>query len=127
MFGENPSKDITKISSPRVFNTHLPLSFLPETVKTSGCRVIYITRHPADTFVSLWHLYYNKFGTEISIREAFDEFCKGLIPAGPYFEQVLEFWEARDRVLFVIYEDLKAKPEESVRKIAERRSSLERD
>lgn len=119
LFGETPSKDITKISSPRVFNTHLPLSFLPETVKTSGCRVIYITRHPADTFVSLWHLYNNKFGTEISIRQAFDEFCKGLVPAGPYFEHVLEFWEARDRVMFVTYEDLKANPEETVRKIAE--------
>lgn len=119
MFGENPSKNITKISSPRVFNTHLPLSFLPETVKTSGCRVIYITRHPADTFVSLWHLYNNKFGTEISIRQALDEFCKGLVPAGPYFEHVLEFWEARERVLFVTYEDLKANPEENVRKIAE--------
>ncbi|KAJ4903972.1 Cytosolic sulfotransferase 15 [Raphanus sativus] len=109
LFGENPSKDITKISSPRVFNTHLPLSFLPETLKTSGSKVIYITRHPADTFVSLWHLYNNKFGTEISIREAFDDFCKDLVPAGPYFDHVLEFWEARDRdrVLFITYEDLK--------------------
>ncbi|XP_019101965.1 PREDICTED: cytosolic sulfotransferase 17-like [Camelina sativa] len=119
MFGENPSKDITEISSPRLFSTHLPLSFLPETVKTSGCRVIYITRHPADTFVSLWHLHNNKFGTEISIRQAFEEFCKGLVPAGPYFEHVLEFWEARDHVMFVTYEDLKANPEETVRKIAE--------
>ncbi|CAA7028888.1 unnamed protein product [Microthlaspi erraticum] len=107
------------LSSPRVFNTHLPLSLLPETVKTSGCRVIYIAHHPADTFVSLWHLHKNKFGTEISIQEAFDEFCNGLVPEGPYFEHVLEFWEARDRVLFVTYEDLKANPEENVRRIAE--------
>ncbi|KAL0896649.1 hypothetical protein Bca101_080610 [Brassica carinata] len=119
LFGDNPSKDITKISSPRVFNTHLPLSFLPETLKTSGSKVIYITRHPADTFVSLWHLYNNKFGTEISIQEAFDDFCKGLVPAGPYFEHVIEFWKARDRVLFVTYEDLKGKPEENVKRIAD--------
>ncbi|CAH8376350.1 unnamed protein product [Eruca vesicaria subsp. sativa] len=121
LFGETPSKDITKITSPRVFNTHLPLSFLPDTLKTSGSKVIYITRHPADTFVSLWHLYNNKFGTEISIQEAFDDFCKGLVPAGPYFDHVLEFWEARDqdRVLFVTYEDLKGKPEENVKRIAD--------
>ncbi|RID67371.1 hypothetical protein BRARA_D02454 [Brassica rapa] len=121
LFGENASKDITKISCPRVFNTHLPLSFLPDTVTTSGSKVIYITRHPADTFVSLWHLYNKKFGTEISVQEAFDDFCKGLVPAGPYFEHVLEFWEAgdRDHVLFLTYEDLKEKPEENVKRIAD--------
>ncbi|KAG2285180.1 hypothetical protein Bca52824_044784 [Brassica carinata] len=101
----NPHEvDTTKISCPRVFNTHLPLSFLPDTVMTSGSKVIYITRHPADTFVSLWHLYNNKFGTEISIQEAFDDFCKGL---------------DRDGVLFLTYEELKGKPEENVKRIAD--------
>ncbi|XP_010554539.1 PREDICTED: cytosolic sulfotransferase 5-like [Tarenaya hassleriana] len=124
-FGQSPTRDIAKIPSPRVFNTHLPLSFLPEAVKTSGCRIIYITRNPADTFVSLWHWYKYRFGTQISIQEAFEEFCEGLVPAGPYFEHVLEFWvgsrdvRTRDRILFVTYEDLKEKPEENVKRMAE--------
>ncbi|KAI8564319.1 hypothetical protein RHMOL_Rhmol03G0171600 [Rhododendron molle] len=78
-FGENPSRDINQYPSPRVFSTHLPYSILPESIKNSGCRIIYISRNPADTFVSSWHFTNKRFGTKISIEEAFDEFCNGII------------------------------------------------
>ncbi|KAE9465167.1 hypothetical protein C3L33_02949, partial [Rhododendron williamsianum] len=46
-FGENASRDINQYPSPRVFSTHLPYSILPESIKNSGCRIIYISRNPA--------------------------------------------------------------------------------
>ncbi|KAF7146922.1 hypothetical protein RHSIM_Rhsim03G0148900 [Rhododendron simsii] len=121
LFGENPSRDINQIPSPRVFNTHLPYSILPESVKKSGCRIIYISRNPADTFVSSWHFYSKRFGTKIPLEEAFDEFCNGIIVGGPFVDHVLEYWRERgkENVLFITYEELKEDPNKHVRRIAE--------
>ncbi|KAL7253492.1 hypothetical protein ACSBR1_007929 [Camellia fascicularis] len=120
-FGENWSQNINKVPSPRVFSTHLPCSILPEHVKNSGCRVVYISRNPADAFVSSWHFYFKKFGASISFEEAFDEFCRGVVPGGPFFDHVLEYWKEREKknVFFVTYEELKENPKESVRSLAE--------
>ncbi|KAE9465161.1 hypothetical protein C3L33_02947, partial [Rhododendron williamsianum] len=121
-FGESPSRDINQVPSPRAFNTHLPYSILPEAVKNSGCRIIYISRNPADTFVSTWHFLYNKrFGTKIPLEVAFDEFCQGTVGLGPFVDHVSEYWLEREKenVLFVTYEELKDDPNKHVSRIAE--------
>ncbi|KAF7147355.1 hypothetical protein RHSIM_Rhsim03G0148600 [Rhododendron simsii] len=120
-FGESPSRDINQVPSPRVFNTHLPYSILPEAVKNSGCRIIYISRNPADTFVSTWHFYNKRFGTKIPLEVAFDEFCQGTVGLGPFVDHVFEYWLEREKenVLFVTYEELKDDPKKHVSRIAE--------
>ncbi|XP_018722526.2 cytosolic sulfotransferase 15 [Eucalyptus grandis] len=57
VFTENPPPDLSVIESPRLFHTHLPYSALPESVKASPCKIVYITRNPKDTLVSLWHFF----------------------------------------------------------------------
>ncbi|KAL2907054.1 Cytosolic sulfotransferase 13 [Bienertia sinuspersici] len=48
---------ISNIPSPRLFATHIPYPSLPDSVKNSRCRIVYVCRNPLDTFVSLWHFY----------------------------------------------------------------------
>ncbi|XP_058208232.1 cytosolic sulfotransferase 5-like [Rhododendron vialii] len=90
-FGESPSRAINQVPSPRVFNTHLPYSILPEAVKNSGCHIIYISRNPADTFVSTRHFYNKRFGTKIPLEVTFDEFCQGTEDPKKHVSRIAEF------------------------------------
>ncbi|KAK6929535.1 Sulfotransferase domain [Dillenia turbinata] len=120
-FGENPSRKVDDLNSPRIFNTHLPYPILSDKIKTSGCRIIYIRRNPADTFVSLWHFYNKILGTQVSLEQAFDEFCRGCVPGGPFFEHVLGYWQEREKknIFLLKYEELKKDPTELVGKLAD--------
>lgn len=31
----------------------------------------------------------------MSVEDAFEELCKGVVPAGPFFDHVLEYWKER--------------------------------
>ncbi|OMO72126.1 hypothetical protein COLO4_27813 [Corchorus olitorius] len=113
-------------TDPRLIATHLPLVFLPESVKQSGCKIVYLCRNPKDNFVSLWH-FTNKLRTEemgcISLEETFDKFCRGVELFGPFWDHVLGYWkeslEKPDKVLFLKYEEMKENPGNHLRKIAE--------
>ncbi|GAY59827.1 hypothetical protein CUMW_197440 [Citrus unshiu] len=51
--------DLSGMPSPRLFHIHLPYNALPESIKNSECKIVYITRNPSDNMVSGWH-YFNK-------------------------------------------------------------------
>ncbi|XP_062187838.1 cytosolic sulfotransferase 18-like [Phragmites australis] len=114
---------VEKLPSPRLLATHMPLSLLPKSVANHGCRIVYICREPKDAFVSGWH-----FGNEIHIGRstdldtAFNMFCEGYWPNGPFWDHCLEYWKesiARpDRVLFLKYEEMMADPVNSVKRLA---------
>ncbi|KAK9190416.1 hypothetical protein WN943_019021 [Citrus x changshan-huyou] len=61
----NPD-DLSGMPSPRLFHTHLPYSALPESIKNSECKIVYITRNPSDnmgsSFERLKNLEVNKNG-----------------------------------------------------------------
>ncbi|XP_022743892.1 cytosolic sulfotransferase 15-like [Durio zibethinus] len=86
----------------RVFNTHPPYSILPDRIEKPNCGIVYIASNPADTFVPLWHVYNKQFGTTISLEEAFDEFCQDSVPAGPYFNHVVEFWKEGKKMCLLL-------------------------
>ncbi|OMO72150.1 hypothetical protein COLO4_27808 [Corchorus olitorius] len=119
--------DFTTINttSPRLFGTHLPLVSLPDSVKNSGCKLVYLCRDPKDTFVSLWH-FTNKLRIkdmgENSIEETFDKFCRGVSLYGPFWDHVLGYWkeslEKPQRVLFLKYEEMKEQPKVELMKLA---------
>lgn len=110
---------LNELASPRLFSTHFAYSSLPESVKTSGCRVLYIGRNPLDTCVSQWHFYQKVIRKKMSnndvqpppIEDYFEEFYQGRVAYGPFFDHVLEYWEESlrlpNKVLFLKYEDLK--------------------
>ncbi|KAF7827936.1 cytosolic sulfotransferase 12-like [Senna tora] len=108
---------IDGMASPRLLFTHLPYSALPESVKHSSCKIVFLCRNPKDNFISLWH-FANKIrpktlGT-LSLEEAFDKFCRGVSPVGPFWDHVLGYWleslKRLEKVKFLKFEDVKDRP-----------------
>ncbi|KAL0405711.1 UNVERIFIED_CONTAM: Cytosolic sulfotransferase 15 [Sesamum latifolium] len=112
--------------SRRILSTHIPYQLLARTLDSSECRVVYVTRNPKDTLVSTWH-FVNKWARakeEVRPFEvAFEKFCHGLIPSGPYYDHVMGYRKlSLDRpkyAHFLTYEELKNDPETHVKKLAE--------
>ncbi|CAI0558071.1 unnamed protein product, partial [Linum tenue] len=111
---------------PRLLHTHLAYSCLPEVVRESGCKFVYLARNPKDTVVSMWH-FYNKLLTRggpepFPLEGAVESFCSGVLPFGPFYEHVVGYWEESwrrpEEVLFLKYEDLWRESKEQVKKLA---------
>ncbi|XP_062198150.1 cytosolic sulfotransferase 18-like [Phragmites australis] len=115
--------DIERLPSPRLLATHLPLSLLPPTVSTNGCRIVYLCREPKDAFISRWH-FDNRMtkGDPINLDEAFTMFSEGCSPFGPFWDHYLQYWneslERPHEVLFLKYEDIVFDPLKVVRNLA---------
>ncbi|CAN1220004.1 Cytosolic sulfotransferase 6 [Linum perenne] len=109
----------------RLFSTHIAYSYLPISIK-QDCKLVYITRDPKDTFVSQWHFFNKIFrGNNLDplpLESAAEIFCNGTHTYGPYWDHVLEYWEASqrspDKVMFMKYEDLRCDPKPRVRELA---------
>ena len=118
--------DLNSLSPPRLFSTHIPSVLLPKSVKESNCKVVYLCRDPKDMFVSLWH-FSNKVRAQsrgpLPLEEAFESFCRGVSPMGPFWEHVLGYWkeslERPENVMFIKFEEMKMKPSFYLKKIAE--------
>ncbi|CAL5363298.1 unnamed protein product [Camellia sinensis] len=106
----NPTPDLSGMPSPRLFHTHFPYSALPDSIKNSKCKIVYVTRNPKDTMVSMWH-FFNSVRTPeqgpYPFDKAFESFCDGLYPFRPFFNHVLEYSEASlkksDKILFWLH------------------------
>ncbi|KAI3454005.1 hypothetical protein Pfo_010668 [Paulownia fortunei] len=108
---ENP--DLQHLSSPRIFSTHMPFKILPDSIRESKCKVIYICRNPLDQTDAV----------PLELDEAFGMFCQGIHPFGPFWDHMLGYWNAHlknpHKILFLKYEDLKENITFHVKKIAE--------
>ncbi|KAF8378832.1 hypothetical protein HHK36_030181 [Tetracentron sinense] len=127
LYANNQIPDLDILPSPRLLATHMPYSSLPQSVFDSGCPVVYISRNPKDTFVSMWH-FLNKISTKESImpstvEEAFEMFCNGASLYGPFWDHVLEYWRASierpQYVMFLKYEEMQAEALVHVKRLAE--------
>ncbi|XP_059670488.1 cytosolic sulfotransferase 3-like isoform X2 [Cornus florida] len=122
---ENSTYNILDMPSPRLFRTHMPYAMLPDSIKTSGCKIVYITRDPKDTVLSLWHFMNSIRKPEerpFPLNEFFESFCKGLHPFGPFHDHVLGYWKESmmrpEKILFLRYEDMKRDTSGQVKKLA---------
>lgn len=114
LYANNQIPDLSTLPTPRLLATHMPLGALPESVRESYSKVVYLCRNPFDTFVSIWH-YLCKIRPEslgpLSLEEAFDMYCRGVIGYGPYWDHMLGYWheslEKPHKVLFLKYEEMK--------------------
>ncbi|KAL3510998.1 hypothetical protein ACH5RR_030405 [Cinchona calisaya] len=106
----------------QLFSSHSPLRLLPESVLSSGCKIVYLCRNIKDVCVSYWH-FNKKLGTETSFEEFFDMFCKGVSLSGPVWDHALDYWkeslEKPEKILFLKYEGLKEKPGFHLKLLAE--------
>ncbi|KAL3837862.1 hypothetical protein ACJIZ3_022453 [Penstemon smallii] len=121
-----PEIDPYNSSSPRLLHTHLPYAVLPDSIKTSGTKIVYIARNPKDTLISMWHFFNSILKPDLDpfpLEKAVDCFCNGVHQYGPFFEHVLEYWlesqKRPEKILFLKYEDLKRDPKGEVSKIGE--------
>ncbi|EOA25552.1 hypothetical protein CARUB_v10018897mg [Capsella rubella] len=126
VYYESPDFDFSGLPTPRLMNTHIPYLSLPESIKSSSCKIVYCCRNPKDMFVSLWH-----FGKKLApeetadypIEKAVEAFCEGKFIGGPFWEHILEYWYASrenpNKVLFVTYEELKKQTGAEMKQIAE--------
>lgn len=109
--------------SPRLFSTHIPCASLPESVKHSNCRVVYICRNPFDSLVSFWHFATGEGRLKYTMEEYGEKFCEGEVGFGPFWDHILGFWKESlakpEKVLFLKYEDLKEDTVFHVKKLAE--------
>ncbi|KAL6855861.1 hypothetical protein ACP4OV_018663 [Aristida adscensionis] len=122
IFAAGEEAKLERLPSPRLMNTHLPHTLLPETVTTGGCRVVYVCRDPKDMVVSLWH-FLRRAQPDLSFAGTFESVCDGTVAVGPVWEHVLGYWRASasqpDRVLFLKYEDLLRDTATGARRLAE--------
>ncbi|KAK9283187.1 hypothetical protein L1049_011423 [Liquidambar formosana] len=114
LYANNQLPHLSGLPSPRIFATHVPFASMPESMKMSNCRIVYLCRNPFDTFISSWHFLLNVRPENLgpfSIEEGFDMFCRGLVGFGPFWEHMLGYWEescqSPHKVLFLKYEDMK--------------------
>ncbi|XP_047255439.1 cytosolic sulfotransferase 12 isoform X2 [Capsicum annuum] len=118
--------DFSSFTSPRLFSTHLPYASLPKSVQDSRTKLVYLCRNPRDTFISMWHfantVKHNHTDTN-SIEEVFDLFCKGVTVYGPFWNHVFDSWkqsiEKPNKVLFLMYEEIKAQPKIQLKRLSE--------
>ncbi|XP_030551764.2 cytosolic sulfotransferase 5-like [Rhodamnia argentea] len=126
LYLEQEKPDLTSFAPPRLFATHLPYSLLPQSVRNSKCKLVYLCRNPKDSFISLWH-FVNKLMPEEKGRtplpDCLDKFCRGLSTFGPFWEHVLGYHKVRsempEEVLFLTYEEMKEEPRVHVRRLAD--------
>lgn len=126
LFANNQIPDMSSLPKPRLLGTHMPIGALPDSVRDSNCKLVYMVRSPLDTFVSMWH-FMNKLRGEalepLSIEEGFDMYCRGAMGFGPYWDHMLGYWHESLRiphkVLFLKYEEVKANVGFHLKKLAE--------
>ncbi|XP_021762222.1 cytosolic sulfotransferase 13-like [Chenopodium quinoa] len=121
--------DLSEIPSPRLFATHVSYLSLPDSIKNSKCRIVYVCRNPFDTFVSIWHFFLEfepckGIKPDLVMMEKYvDKFCSGVSPWGPYEDHVLGYWKEskknQQKVIFLEYEGLKKEPEAHLKRLAE--------
>ncbi|KAK6914294.1 Sulfotransferase domain [Dillenia turbinata] len=122
--GQNPG--LSGIPSPRVFATHVPYPSLPESIKSTTCRIVYLCRNPFDNFISLWHFLMRarpKDLEPLSLEYCFDKFCTGACGFGPFWGHFLGFWNESlknpNKVLFLMYEDMKMENKLQMKRLAD--------
>ena len=119
-----------RLPSPRTLNVHTPFEFTPRHPKA---RYIYVARNPRDTCVSYYHFIKDGVGgtgcLDITFDEFFENFLKGEVPYGDYFDHVNKWWDRREdpNVLFLTYEHLMEAPQEEIIRVASFLSDGEKD
>ncbi|KAG5603622.1 hypothetical protein H5410_025114 [Solanum commersonii] len=110
----------------KLLATHMSFGSLPKPIHDSRTKLVYLCRNPRDAFISMWHFSNNlkPDHTDIkAIEECFDLFCKGANPYGPFWNHVLDYWkesiEKPNKVLFLMYEEIKAQPKLQLKRLVE--------
>ncbi|KAK3887240.1 hypothetical protein Pcinc_008636 [Petrolisthes cinctipes] len=104
----------------RVIKCHYPLDLMPPDL-LDKTKVVYVARNPKDMVGSYYHFY--KVIKKIYYKGSMDTFMKLFMDKDvvfcPYWPHIKQAWQKRNHpnLQFVFYEDLKADPQEEIRKL----------
>ncbi|XP_030551700.1 cytosolic sulfotransferase 13-like [Rhodamnia argentea] len=128
MFDQAPTASPVKdgISSSRLLSTHMPYSLLPNSVKTSCCRIVYVCRDPKDALISQWQYLKRLRPKEmppLPLEEAFGLFCDGVSHFGPFWDHALGYYgasqESPQKVMVLTYEAMMTDPAFNIKRLAD--------
>ncbi|KAB5573054.1 hypothetical protein DKX38_000248 [Salix brachista] len=127
LYSKDQLPDLEQLPPPRIFGCHSHYGNLPESIRDSKCKVVYICRNPLDQIVSFFQ-FAHKFKVDdgvslLSLDECYESICRGAYGQGPFWDNVLGYWKASserpDKVLFLKFEDLKEDIVFNLKKLAE--------
>ncbi|NXL88294.1 ST6B1 Sulfotransferase, partial [Alectura lathami] len=115
-------EELNQLPSKRIIPTHLNYNMLPTKFKNKNCKMIYISRNPKDTAVSMYHYYRENpnLPTVDTWAAFFDAFLEGDVVCGSWFDHFLSWEEHRNdqNILFLFYEDMKKNLPKIVKQIS---------
>ncbi|XP_076773159.1 amine sulfotransferase-like isoform X3 [Arvicanthis niloticus] len=113
--------DYAKMSSPRIFTTHLPYYLVPKGLKEKKTKTLYIYRNPKDVLISFFHFsnWVVTFEPTDTIDNYLEKFLDGKVLGSRWFDHIRGWYEHRHdfNIMFLSYEDLKKDLRSSVLKI----------
>ncbi|XP_019377792.1 PREDICTED: sulfotransferase family cytosolic 1B member 1-like isoform X1 [Gavialis gangeticus] len=121
--GEMPAgtEQLSKMPSPRLVKTHIPVHLLPKSFWENGCKVIYLARNAKDVAVSFYHFdLMNKMHPHPgSWEEYLEKYMEGKVAFGSWYDHVKGWWEKRQDhpILYLFYEDMKEDPKREIWKV----------
>ncbi|XP_060524707.1 luciferin sulfotransferase-like [Cylas formicarius] len=120
----DPQKFIEMNKAPVSIKTHLPWTCLPSQIQngTKKSKVLYMTRNPYDTLLSLHHYVTSYFNYRGTIGDSVRDFLsgEGICCYGSYWDHVISYWQRRklSNLLIVKYEDFHRDLPEMIRKVS---------
>ncbi|XP_037941829.1 sulfotransferase 1E1-like, partial [Teleopsis dalmanni] len=104
-------KNVTKLKSPRLLKTHMPLPLLPPQVWTKKPKVIYVFRNPKDSIVSQYY-HVRRYGgaSDVTPTEFAQNFINDEMSTHQHFLHVTEFYALRKEpwIYYTSYERMKS-------------------
>ncbi|XP_077991520.1 sulfotransferase 1 family member D1-like [Glandiceps talaboti] len=98
--------------SPRLFKSHLPYELFPKPIRSTGAKVIYVSRNPKDAVVSSYHWHGEFKATKNRQKQSWqnhlDDFIHGRLPFSPW-ENHVSGWRqhgVEENILHVTYENM---------------------
>ncbi|XP_029106637.1 sulfotransferase 6B1-like [Scleropages formosus] len=121
-FDPEKQKSLSEVPSPRLLGTHMHPDNIPPSFAAQKTKILVIFRNPKDTMVSYYHFTNSNpvLPTAESWDKFYEEFMRGDVPWGSYFDNALA-WEKRmddPDVMIVTFEEMKRDLTEGIRRIS---------
>ncbi|KAG6420979.1 hypothetical protein SASPL_117525 [Salvia splendens] len=101
----------------RILATHAPYQILQDSPDSCDCKIVYVTRNPKDTLISMWRFVQKLDAVAVAVGD--DPWRLWI----SYYDHVLGYRDESlrrpQKVMFVTYEELKEDTKSHVRRIGE--------
>ena len=92
LYLKSPNPDLD-FPPPRILACHTHYTSLPQSIRDSNCKIVYICRNPLDQAVSYFHFLRNIVSGSTKPLSSIDECCRGVQSHGPFWNSMLSLLE----------------------------------